>query len=82
MKLEGEVTVDDLNKQQDLPDIGWSGSPQHRRYVAAELHGARWGEVEYRAVRGKSGRALSIGLNDRIRHEGDRAAAINPESRA
>ena len=69
MRYPGAVTIDNLNAG-DLPEIGWSGSAMHVRYVAEELERAKTGKVEYLAVRDQAGCALSIGLIDHVRHEG------------
>jgi len=44
------LQVDDLT-EDDLPSLGWSGTPLHLVSVGRALERVRSGEVEYLAVR-------------------------------
>jgi ribosomal protein S18 acetylase RimI-like enzyme len=57
------VTVRDL-VADDLPACGWSGSPVHLRYVAAELERVPRGEADYLALCPPSGLPVGMALLD------------------
>ena len=65
--MKHEVLVDDL-REDDLPEISWSGTKTHVRHIAEQLRRVSSGDVEYLAVRDLRGRALAIGLIDHVRH--------------
>jgi ribosomal protein S18 acetylase RimI-like enzyme len=54
----------------DLPRIGWSGSPLHLRRVAHELSRVKTGDAEYLAVRAPDGSPLATGGIDYVQEPG------------
>jgi ribosomal protein S18 acetylase RimI-like enzyme len=55
--------VDDLT-EDDLPSLGWSGTPLHLASVRRALERVRSGEVEYLAVRAPDGHAIAkVGID-------------------
>ena len=63
------VVARDL-RADEVPSLGWAGSPSHLDAVAAELRRRDADEVEYLAVCGPRDVPLGIGAVDLVRHEG------------
>jgi ribosomal protein S18 acetylase RimI-like enzyme len=54
------LRIDDLTRD-DLPSLGWSGSPRHLESVARALDRVDSGEVEYLVARAPTGQAVAKG---------------------
>jgi ribosomal protein S18 acetylase RimI-like enzyme len=60
----------DLLRADDLPLLGWSGSPTHIRSVASALERVRSGRVDYLVVRSPSGKPVAKGGVDYVKVAG------------
>jgi ribosomal protein S18 acetylase RimI-like enzyme len=59
----GGLRVDELTKD-DLPALGWSGTPRHLVHVGRALDRVASGEVEYLAVRAPDGHPIAkVGID-------------------